>query len=124
MKWLSKQGNSRWAFVSLWLQSQPLFKTFHSFSEFLKLPQQLDVIKETEQRRHFQFTIYENYKKHFFQLTLLGTIGIGTGIYTSHQLILQLSVGVTAVSGIGYFICSFRLKKWMKFMHEKRRDRI
>ncbi|PAV29337.1 ABC transporter [Virgibacillus profundi] len=121
MKWLSKQGNNKWSFISFWLQSQPLFKTFHSFTGFLKLPQKLDDIKETEQRRHFQFTIYENYKKQLFQLTLFGILGIGTGIYTSHQLILQLSVGVSVVSGVGYFIYSLKLKKWMKYMHEKRR---
>ncbi|OZU90645.1 ABC transporter [Virgibacillus indicus] len=121
MNWLRKQGNNKWSFLSFWLQSQPLFKTFHSFTEFLKLPEKLDDIKETEQRRHFQFTIYENYKKQLFQLTLFGIIGIGIGIHTSHQLILQLSVGVSAVSGVGYFIYSFKLKNWMKYMHEKRR---
>ena len=121
MNWLRKQGNSKWSFISFWLQSQPLFKTFHSFTEFLKLPQKLDEIKETEQRRDFQFTIYENHKKQLFQLTLFGIIGIGTGIYTSHQLILQLSVGISVVSGVGYFISSFKSKKWMKYMHEKRR---
>ncbi|WP_332634682.1 ABC1 kinase family protein [Halalkalibacter flavus] len=121
MDWLSKQENNKWSFIWFWLQSQPLFKTIHSFTEFLKLPQKLENIKETEQRRQFQFTIYENYKKQLFQLTLLGFIGIGTGIYTSHQLILQLAVGVSVVSGILYFIYSFKLKKWMKYMHEKRR---
>jgi len=122
MDWLSKQGNNKWSFIWFWLQSQPLFKTVHSFTEFLKLPQKLENIKETEQRRHFQFCIFENYKKQLFQLTLLGFFGIGTGIYTSHQLILQISVGVSVVSGIGYFIYSYKLKKWMKYMHEKRRE--
>ncbi|WBL13179.1 ABC1 kinase family protein [Sutcliffiella sp. NC1] len=121
MSWLSKKGNNSWSFLSFWLQSQPLFKTIHSFTEFLKLPQKLEVIKETEQRRHFQFTIYENNKKKLFQIVFLGIIGIGIGIHTSHQLFLQLSVGVSIVSGVGYFWTSFKLKRWMKFMHEKRR---
>ncbi|WP_332698890.1 ABC1 kinase family protein [Halalkalibacter lacteus] len=121
MDWLSKQGNNKWSFLWFWLQSQPLFKTVHSFTEFLKLPQTLENMKETEQRRHFQFSIFENHKKQFFQLILLGFIGMGIGIYTSHQLIIQLSVGVSVVSGIGYLIYSFKLKKWMKYMHEKRR---
>ncbi|OIJ18149.1 ABC transporter [Anaerobacillus alkalidiazotrophicus] len=124
MGWLSKQGNNKWSFIWFWLQSQPLFKTVHSFTEFLKLPQKLENIKEIEQRRHFQFSIFENHKKQLFQLTLLGFIGMGTGIYTSHQLILQLSVGVSVFSCIGYFIYSFKLKKWMKYMHEKRRGKI
>ncbi|MCT8140297.1 AarF/ABC1/UbiB kinase family protein [Anaerobacillus sp. CMMVII] len=121
MDWLSKQGNTKWSFIWFWLQSQPIFKTVHSFTEFLKLPQVLENIKETEQRRQFQFSIFENNKKQLFQLTLLGLIGIGTGIYTSHQLILQLSVVVSIISVTGYFFYSFKLKKWMKYMHEKRR---
>lgn len=119
--WLSKQGNNKWSFIWLWLQSQPLFKTAISFTEFLKLPQKLEDIKEIEQRRNFQFSIYENHKKQLFQTILLSFIGIGTGIYTSHQLILELSIGVFVVSGIGYLFYSFKLKKWMKYMHEKRR---
>ncbi|GAA0462735.1 ABC1 kinase family protein [Alkalibacillus silvisoli] len=121
MDWLSKHGNNKWSFIWFWLQSQPLFKTVQSFTEFLKLPQRIEGIKETEQRRDFQFTIYENYKKHLFQLIFLGIFGIGVGIYTTHQTILQLSIGVSAVASIGYVICSFKLKKWMKYMHEKRR---
>lgn len=121
LDWLNKQGNNKWSFVWYWLQSQPLFKTIHSFTEFLKLPKKIEDIKENEQRRQFQFTIYENYKKQLFQLTLLGLFGIGAGIYTSHQLILQLSIGVSVSSSAGYFISSFKLKKWMKYMHEKRR---
>ncbi|WP_152608228.1 hypothetical protein [Halalkalibacter okhensis] len=74
-----------------------------------------------EQRRQFQFSLFENYKKQLFQLTLLGLVGLGIGIYSSHQLLLQLAFGVSVVSGIGYVICSFKLKKWMKYMHEKRR---
>lgn len=120
LDWLKKQGNNKWSFILYWLQSQPLFKTIHSFTEFLKLPQKLEGIKENEQRRQFQFTIYENYKKQFFQLTLTGLIGIGIGIYTSHPLILQLSVGISIVSSVGYIIFSFKLKKWMIYMHQKR----
>ncbi len=123
IEWLSKQGNNKWSFFLIWLQSQPLFKTVHSFTEFLKLPQTLENMKETEQRRHFQFSIYENNKKQFFQLTLLGLIGMGIGIYTSHQLIIQLSVGVSLISSFGYLIYTLKLKKWMKYMHQKRGSR-
>ncbi|TLS37031.1 ABC1 kinase family protein [Pseudalkalibacillus caeni] len=119
--WLKKQGNNRWSFIWYWLQSQPIFKTIYSFTEFLKFPQKLEHIKETEQRRQFQFTLYENRKKQLHQIALLGLFGIGAGIYTSHQLILQLSAGVGVVSGVGYVITSYKLKKWMKYMHEKRR---
>ncbi|CRK84838.1 ABC1 kinase family protein [Neobacillus massiliamazoniensis] len=121
MEWLSKQGN-KWSFVWQWIQSQPVFKIIHSVTEFLNAPQKIEHLKEIEQRRQFQFMIYENTKKQLFQLTLLGFIGIAAGIYTSQSLISTLSVGVTVVTFIGYFICSYKLKKWMKFMHEKRRE--
>ncbi|MCE7792958.1 AarF/UbiB family protein [Salipaludibacillus sp. CUR1] len=121
LDWLQKQGNNKWSFLWYWLQSQPLFKIIHSFTEFFKLPQKLEDIKENEQRRHFQFTIYENYKKQMFQLTIAGLGGVAFGIYTDHQLILQLSAGTTIVSALGYVIFGYKLKKWLKYMHKKRR---
>jgi predicted unusual protein kinase regulating ubiquinone biosynthesis (AarF/ABC1/UbiB family) len=121
MEWLNKQGNNKWSFVWQWLQSQPIFKLFHSVTEFLDAPKKLELIKETEQRRQFQFIIYENHKKQLFQLTLLGFIGIAAGIFTAHPLLLKLSIGLSVISSMGHIICSYKLKKWMKYMHEKRR---
>ncbi|WP_445505479.1 ABC1 kinase family protein [Niallia sp. 03091] len=123
MEWLNKQGSQKWAFVWQWIQSQPIFKIFHSVTEFLNTPQKLEQLKEMEQRRQFQFTIYENNKKHLFQLILFGLAGVIAGIYISNALIWKLSAGITAISFIGYFLFSYKLKKWMKYMHEKRRDR-
>jgi predicted unusual protein kinase regulating ubiquinone biosynthesis (AarF/ABC1/UbiB family) len=121
LEWLSKQGNTKWSFIWQWIQSQPVFKIFHSVTEFLNAPQRLEDLKELEQRRQFQFMIYENNKKHFFQLLLLGIIGMAVGTYTSHSLILKLSVGGTAVALVGYYTCGLKQKKWMRYMHEKRR---
>jgi predicted unusual protein kinase regulating ubiquinone biosynthesis (AarF/ABC1/UbiB family) len=122
MEWLNKQGNNKWSLVWQWIQSQPILKFIHSVKEFLNAPQKLEDLKEIEQRRQFQFMIYENNRKQLFQLTLLSFTGIATGIYTSHTLIWNLSVGVTVVSIVGYFICSYKQKKWMKYMHKKRRE--
>ncbi|VEF47604.1 ABC transporter [Bacillus freudenreichii] len=119
MEWLMSQGN-KWSFVWQWLQSQPLFKAFHSVTEFLKTPEKLELLKETEQRRQFQFMIYENHKKRFFQLTLFGLTGIAAGIFVSHMLILKLSIALSAFSIVGYAIISYKSKKWMKYMHKKR----
>lgn len=121
MEWLNTQGNNKWLFVWKWLQSQPVFKIFHSVTEFLNAPQKLEQLKEIEQRRQFRFTIYENTKKQLFQLTLFGMTGIVAGIYTGRNLIWQLSAFVAAASFVGYFICCYKLKKWMKYMPEKRR---
>ncbi|KAA9023646.1 ABC1 kinase family protein [Niallia endozanthoxylica] len=120
MEWLNKQGN-KWAFVWQWIQSQPVFKILHSVSEFLHTPEKLERLKEIEQRRHFQFQMYENNKKRLFQLTLFGLTGIATGIYTSHELLLKWAIGISTLSAAGYIICNYKLKKWMKYMHEKRK---
>lgn len=121
IEWVKKQGNHKWTFVWYWLQSQPLFKVVQSAREFLQLPEKLEIMKEKEQRREFQFTIYENYKKQLFQILILSLLGVGVGVYTVHVLILQLSIGVVLCSGIGYLLCNYKLKKWLKYMHEKRR---
>lgn len=120
LEWLNKQGNNKWSMVWQWLQSQPVFKLLHSVTEFLQAPQKLEHAKETEQRRQFQFTIFENTKKQLFQLTLLGIIGIFVGIYTSQSFVQNLSTGVTTATVVGYIICSYKQKKWLKYMHEKR----
>lgn len=121
MEWLQHQGNNKWQFVWQWLQSQPVFKIIHSITEFLDSPKRLEELKEIEQRRNFQFTLYENNKKRFFQLLLLGLAGIAGALYTSHTLILYLSIGLAAITSIGFLTCSYKQKKWMKYMHEKRR---
>lgn len=120
MKWLQTQGRNKWSFIWHWAQSQPLFKIIHSATEFLQLPKKYEMLKETEQRRHFQFTMLENNKKHCFQLVLVGLIGIGFGIASSHAIMWKLSCGLTFISAIGYIICGYRLKKWMKYMQEAR----
>ncbi|MFT4413681.1 ABC1 kinase family protein [Fredinandcohnia humi] len=121
MKWLQQSGNNKWAFIWQWVQSQPIFKVVHLVTEFLQVPRKLEELKEIEQRRQFQFTLYENYKKQLFQIVVLGFGGIGVGIYTTHSLIMNISIGVACISGISYLICNSKQKKWMRFMHEKRR---
>lgn len=121
IEWLKGQGN-KWSFIWQVIQSQPVFKIFHSVNEFLKAPQKLEQLKETEQRRQFQFTIYENRKKQSFQLLLLGLIGSGMGTSFSNIVLIKFSIGLIALAMIGYLITSLKLKKWMKYMHEKRRS--
>lgn len=118
MEWLMHAGN-KWSFIWQWLQSQPVFKFFHSVTEFLKAPQTFERIKEIEQRRQFQFTIYENRKKQLFQLTLFGLAAIVVGISISNPLVLKLSLGLSIIPVFGYIITSYKLKKWMKYMPEK-----
>lgn len=118
--WLKRQGSGNWSFVWYWLQSQPLFKLLHSAADFLEMPQRLERLKEMEQRRQFQFTMYENYKKQCFHLSLLGLLGIGSGIYASNQWIMQAGIGLALISCAGYLLFNHKLKKWMKYMHDWR----
>ncbi len=89
-------------------------------TEFLKAPEKLELMKETKQRRQFQFTIYENHKKQLFHMTMFGLTGAAAGIYLSNLLILKLFIALSAFSIAGYTMTSYKLKKWMKYMHKKR----
>jgi hypothetical protein len=60
-------------------------------------------------------------KNRLYAGTLLGIIGIAAGSYASNAIIWNLSIGLTAVTVVGYLISSYKQKKWMKYMHEKRK---
>ncbi|MBS4194216.1 ABC1 kinase family protein [Lederbergia citri] len=121
MEWLEKKGDNKWTFVWHWVQSQPLFRIVYSIKEFLALPQHIERIKEVEQRRHFQFTIYENNKKRFYQIMLISAIGMPFGFYITQPILWKLAIGIFVISSVGYLICGSRQKKWMKYMHDHRR---
>lgn len=121
LKWLSKQGNHKWSYVWQWFQSQPAFKVIHSLTEFLNAPQKMIELKETEQLRQFQFTIFESHKKYLFQLSMIGLAGIGAGVYFSGLLVLCLAGGLTFISIVGFFAVCFKQRKWLKYMQGKRR---
>lgn len=120
MEWIRNQSN-KWTFIWQWLQSQPFFKVLHSANEFLEAPQKLEQMKETEQRREFLFITQENHKKHMFQLLLVGLIGVGVGLYGMNPLIWKIGVGLSAASFVGYWVASYKQKKWMKYMPERKR---
>ncbi|WP_077617568.1 ABC1 kinase family protein [Bacillus sinesaloumensis] len=121
VNWMNKDGNKKWSLILKWIEALPIFKVVHSVQEFLQLPQKLKDLKELEQRRKFQFTIFETSKKHFFQLFLLGLTGIAAGILTTHPELIYLSGGLTAISGVGYIIFTYKQKKWMKYMRDRRK---
>ncbi|MCJ8006423.1 ABC1 kinase family protein [Lederbergia wuyishanensis] len=121
MDWLEKHGNNMWSFVWHWIQSQPLFRIVYSLKEFLTLPQQLEHLKEVEQRRQFQFTIYENNKKRLYQLILIGMIGIPIGFYLTSPILWKLAIGIFVIGSVGYIISNSKQKKWLKYMQDYRR---
>jgi predicted unusual protein kinase regulating ubiquinone biosynthesis (AarF/ABC1/UbiB family) len=119
-EWLKTQGSNNWTFLWQWVQSQPLFKVFHAIGEFLDLPNRIEQLKEVEQKRQFRFMILENYKKQLSYFTMIGIGGIFLGLAIDHLLILKLSSGILAISALGYILVSSKLKKWMRFMQERR----
>ncbi|MCR6105629.1 AarF/ABC1/UbiB kinase family protein [Salipaludibacillus agaradhaerens] len=120
LKWLQKQGNTKWHFVRYWLQSQPMFKIVHTVNDFLKLPQRMEDLKELEQRRQFQFTMYENSKRYCFQVTLIGGIGSGIGLYLTEPILGYIGLAVGVLGLLSYGVISYKLRKWLKYMHPKR----
>ncbi|MCH1624278.1 ABC1 kinase family protein [Ferdinandcohnia quinoae] len=120
IEWIKQQGGNKWDLIWKWINSQPLFKVFHSIGEILQTPQKLEEMKETEQRRQFQFTIYENQKKYAFQLSLLSAVGIMVGIHLGDSLIWKISSGALGLSLIGYFLGSYKQRKWLKYMQNRR----
>ncbi|WP_078577750.1 ABC1 kinase family protein [Salipaludibacillus agaradhaerens] len=121
LKWLQKQGNTKWHFVRYWLQSQPMFKIVHTVNDFLKLPHRMEDLKELEQRRQFQFTMYENSKRYCFQVTLIGGIGSGIGLYLTEPILGYIGLGVGVLGLLSYGVMSYKLRKWLKYMHPKRK---
>jgi predicted unusual protein kinase regulating ubiquinone biosynthesis (AarF/ABC1/UbiB family) len=121
LKWLRKQGNTKWHFVWYWLQSHPMFKIVHTVNDFLRLPERMEDLKELEQRRQFQFTMYENSKRHCFQVTLIGGIGGGIGFYTSESMLGYIGLGVGVLGLLSYGVMNYKLRKWLKYMHPKRK---
>lgn len=119
-EWLSSH-DSKWSFYWKVIRSQPFFKIFHSAIEFLDAPRKIEQLKEIEQRRSFQFAIYESRKKQLFQLIILGFIGAGAGYYLDKDPILLVSAVVSGLAAVGYMMTSYKLRKWLKYMPEKRR---
>jgi predicted unusual protein kinase regulating ubiquinone biosynthesis (AarF/ABC1/UbiB family) len=121
LKWLQKQGNTKWHFVWYWLQSQPMFKIVHTVNDFLRLPERMEDVKELEQRRQFQFTMYENSKRHCFQVTLIGGIGSGIGLYLTEPILGYIGLAVGVLGLLSYGVMSYKLRTWLKYMHPKRK---
>lgn len=119
-EWLSSH-DSKWSFYWKVIRSQTFFKIFHPAIEFLDTPRKIEQLKEIEQRRSFQFAIYESRKKQLFQLIILGFIGAGAGYYLDKDPILLVSAVVSGLAAVGYMMTSYKLRKWLKYMPEKRR---
>jgi predicted unusual protein kinase regulating ubiquinone biosynthesis (AarF/ABC1/UbiB family) len=114
MDWLNQSETNKWKLFLKWVNSQPVFQFVHKVFDLIEKPQQLLEQKETQQLREFQFAIFENQKKQWFYLGLVGVVGTFVGIFFKEALIWQGSIGLAGISLIGYWISSWKQKKWVK----------
>jgi predicted unusual protein kinase regulating ubiquinone biosynthesis (AarF/ABC1/UbiB family) len=117
--WLNQSNQNKWKLVLKWINSQPIFKIFHSVFEMLDTPKKYIESRKTEQQRGFYFSIYENQKKQSFFLGLLGLVGLLGGTYLEKQILLYLSIGITGVSFFAYIFCIVRQRKWLNKIEKK-----
>jgi predicted unusual protein kinase regulating ubiquinone biosynthesis (AarF/ABC1/UbiB family) len=114
MDWLNQSETNKWKLFLKWVNSQPVFQFVHKVFDLIEKPQQILEQKETQQLREFQFAIFENQKKQWFYLGLVGVVGTFVGIFFKEALIWQGSIGLAGISLIGYWISSWKQKKWVK----------
>jgi predicted unusual protein kinase regulating ubiquinone biosynthesis (AarF/ABC1/UbiB family) len=114
MDWLNQSETNKWKLFLKWVNSQPVFQFVHKVFDLIEKPQQLLDQKETHQLREFQFAIFENQKKQWFYLGMVGVVGTFVGIFFKETLIWQGSIGLAGISLIGYWISSWKQKKWVK----------
>lgn len=114
MNWLNNSDTNRWKLFFKYVQSLPVFQVAHSITSLIEKPQQFLELKELQQHREFQFTIFENKKKHSFILCITGILGGLFGVYEEINIIWQVSLGFVVLSLIGYIVSSWQQKKWMK----------
>jgi predicted unusual protein kinase regulating ubiquinone biosynthesis (AarF/ABC1/UbiB family) len=119
VEWLNQSGQSKWKFVLKWVNSQPIFKIFHSVSDLLETPQKYLEIRKIEQQRGFYFSMFENQKKQSFFLGLFGLVGVLCGIYLEKFILLEVSSGISVISFFIYIFCSVRQRKWLKKIEKK-----
>ena len=115
-EWLTQGNSNMWQLLLKWMNALPIFKVFHSLQELIETPQRLIVQKEALQKRGFYFSIYENQKKQAFILTILGFVGIFSGIYLQYPILSKVSGGLTVISSLVYIVSSWRQRKWLKFL--------
>lgn len=114
INWLNQSDTNKWKLFFKWVHSLPVFQIIHSITGLIEKPQQFLDQKELQQQRDFQFTIFENKKKQVFILGLIGVIGVFFGVYEQIEVIWKGSLGLIGISFIGYVICSWQQKKWLK----------
>jgi predicted unusual protein kinase regulating ubiquinone biosynthesis (AarF/ABC1/UbiB family) len=112
--WLDQSNQSKWKMVLKWINAQPIFQMFHSITDLIETPQRFLEQKEMQQQREFNFTYYENQKKQAFYLCMVGTISTFVAGYLHNSFMWKASLGVIGISLLGYVICSWKQRKWLK----------
>jgi predicted unusual protein kinase regulating ubiquinone biosynthesis (AarF/ABC1/UbiB family) len=114
MDWLNHSETNKWKLVLKWIESQPIFRIFHSVTDLLQKPQQFLEQKESQQLREFQFVMVENQKKQSFYLGVVGIIGIFMGVYMQAPILWKGTIGLVGFSLLSYIVSSWKQRKWLK----------
>jgi len=114
MDWLNQSPTSKWKIILKWVSALPMFRIAHSISDVLHFPQQYLELKETQQQRELNVSIFENQKKQTFYLGILGLIGAFSGEYLHDEIIWKSSLCLIGIVAIAYAFSSWRQRKWLK----------
>jgi predicted unusual protein kinase regulating ubiquinone biosynthesis (AarF/ABC1/UbiB family) len=120
IEWLNQSNQNKWKLALKWVNSQPIFKIFHSINDLLETPKSIIASQQMQQQREFYFSIYENQKKQMFSLVILSLIGIFSGLYLKQPVIWHISSGIGGVSLIYYVVCSVKQRRWLKSIDKNR----
>lgn len=120
IEWLNQSNQNKWKLALKWVNSQPIFKIFHSINDLLETPKSIIASQQMQQQREFYFSIYENQKKQMFSLVILSLIGIFSGLYLKQPVIWHISSGIGGVSLIYYVVCSVKQRRWLKSIAKNR----
>lgn len=108
LHWMKSSDTNKWKLLINWLYSQPIF---HAVPKLLN---SFQPSKEHQQRREFEFAIFENQKKFTIYFGLLGMAGSYSSMHVQNEGLLYISAGVAGLSAFAYFYTSMKEKRWLK----------
>jgi predicted unusual protein kinase regulating ubiquinone biosynthesis (AarF/ABC1/UbiB family) len=113
LDWVKNTDRSKWDLLLKWIASQPLFQGIHRIRELVGIPNRMIQQKDDHQKNLFQFSLYENQKKHAFTLFIVAMPGIFFGYNNELEVLWQGSAALSGIALLGYSITGVKQKKWL-----------
>ncbi|MGG4491503.1 ABC1 kinase family protein [Metabacillus idriensis] len=115
--WMKKNSQNQWKLLLKWVSSLQIFQFVPLLAGLLESPKRRLDLEERKQKTEFVFRIYENQKRQYFFLGLLGAAGFFAGYHLQNPVILYGSSGIAGFSAFMYFSCGIRQRKWLKALN-------